>query len=127
MLIRLPCGQRCALPTGAHHHRNHDPICRTFWTQLPLKRHCYSDAQLRRRACGGDWPPPMTYRYRSRRPDDRELRQRLRELAAQRRRFAYRRLLILLRATTNTASVMIEGKKGAGSAVSKDVDSPQAA
>ena len=28
-----PCGQRSALPTRAH-HRNHDPFCRTFWTQL---------------------------------------------------------------------------------------------
>jgi hypothetical protein len=29
----LPCGQRCALPTRAH-HRHHGPICRRFWTQL---------------------------------------------------------------------------------------------
>jgi putative transposase len=36
-------------------------------------------------------------RYRSIRPDDATLRSRLRELAAQRRRFGYRRLLILLR------------------------------
>jgi putative transposase len=36
-------------------------------------------------------------RYRSIRPDDAATRSRLRELAAQRRRFGYRRLLILLR------------------------------
>jgi hypothetical protein len=24
-VCQLPCGQRCALPTRAHHHRNHDP------------------------------------------------------------------------------------------------------
>jgi len=39
----------------------------------------------------------MTMRYRSRRPDDRVLRKRLRALARERRRFGYRRLLILLR------------------------------
>ena len=36
-------------------------------------------------------------RYRSIRPDDASLRSRLRELASQRRRFGYRRLLVLLR------------------------------
>ena len=36
-------------------------------------------------------------RYRSVRPDDAGLRARLRELAAVRRRFGYRRLLLLLR------------------------------
>ena len=36
-------------------------------------------------------------RYRSSRPDDAALRSRLRELAAERRRFGYRRLLIMLR------------------------------
>ena len=50
-----------------------------------------------RRACGLVGLAPKTYRYRSRRSDDAELRQRLRELAAARRRFGYRRLLILLR------------------------------
>jgi putative transposase len=39
----------------------------------------------------------MTVRYRSRRPDDTELRQRLRALAHERRRFGYRRLHVLLR------------------------------
>jgi len=37
-----------------------------------------------------------TYRYRSRRADDSTIRERLRELAAERRRFGYRRLHILL-------------------------------
>jgi putative transposase len=39
----------------------------------------------------------MTVRYRSRRPDDTELRQGLRALAHERRRFGYRRLHVLLR------------------------------
>lgn len=39
---------------------------------------------------------PKTFRYASRRPDDTEVRQRLRVLAAERRRFGYRRLHILL-------------------------------
>ena len=50
-----------------------------------------------RRACVLIGLAPKTYRYRSRRPDDAGLRQRLRELALERRRFGYRRLLILLR------------------------------
>lgn len=40
---------------------------------------------------------PRVYRYRSRRPDDADLRKRLRELAAERRRFGYRRLHLLLK------------------------------
>jgi len=36
-------------------------------------------------------------RYRSSRPDDAAVRARLRELAAVRRRFGYRRLLVLMR------------------------------
>jgi putative transposase len=39
----------------------------------------------------------MTVRYRSRRPADTELRERLRALAHERRRFGYRRLHVLLR------------------------------
>src|SRR3954447_23655082 len=38
-----------------------------------------------------------TVRYRSRRPPDDALRARMRELAAERRRFGYRRLHVLLR------------------------------
>ena len=50
-----------------------------------------------RRACGLIGMEPKTYRYSSSRGDDSALRQRLRELASLRRRFGYRRLLILLR------------------------------
>ena len=50
-----------------------------------------------RRACSTIGCVRMTVRYRSRRPDDAELRQRLRALAHERRRFGYRRLHVLLR------------------------------
>lgn len=50
-----------------------------------------------RRACGLVGLEPKTYRYTSTRPDDDAVRQRLRELALERRRFGYRRLHILLR------------------------------
>jgi putative transposase len=49
-----------------------------------------------RRACSVLGAERASVRYRSRRPDDAALRMRLRELAAQRRRFGYRRLHILL-------------------------------
>lgn len=39
---------------------------------------------------------PKTYRYVTKRSDDEELRERLRELASQRRRFGYRRLGLML-------------------------------
>jgi putative transposase len=50
-----------------------------------------------RRACRVIGCDRMTARYRSRRPDDPRLRERLLALARERRRFGYRRLLILLR------------------------------
>ncbi len=50
-----------------------------------------------RRACQVISADRTSMRYRSVRPDDADLRARLRELAAVRRRFGYRRLLILLR------------------------------
>ena len=50
-----------------------------------------------RRACSTIGCVRMTVRYRSRRPDDADLRQRLRALAHERRRFGYRRLHVLLR------------------------------
>jgi putative transposase len=50
-----------------------------------------------RRACRVIGCQRMTVRYRSRRPDDPVLRERLRALACERRRFGYRRLLIFLR------------------------------
>jgi len=50
-----------------------------------------------RRACSLIGADRKTIRYRSRRPDDAALRARLRELAAERRRFGYRRPHVLLR------------------------------
>jgi transposase InsO family protein len=50
-----------------------------------------------RRACSVVGADRKSVRYRSTRPDDAELRSRLRDLAQQRRRFGYRRLHILLR------------------------------
>ncbi|MBS0251418.1 MAG: DDE-type integrase/transposase/recombinase [Proteobacteria bacterium] len=50
-----------------------------------------------RRACRFSGVERALVRYRSRRPDDVELRNRLRCLAHERRRFGYRRLYILLR------------------------------
>ena len=50
-----------------------------------------------RRACSVIDCDRMTVRYRSRRPDDARLRERLVALARERRRFGYRRLLIFLR------------------------------
>ena len=50
-----------------------------------------------RRACRTIGCVRMMVRYRCRRPDDAELRERLRNLARARRRFGYRRLHVLLR------------------------------
>ena len=50
-----------------------------------------------RRACSIIGADRKSVRYRSRRGDDVDLRERLRELARERRRFGYRRLHILLR------------------------------
>ncbi len=50
-----------------------------------------------RRACSVIGADRTSIRYRSRRPDDHELRERLRALASERRRFGYRRLHVLLR------------------------------
>lgn len=49
-----------------------------------------------RRACRLVGIDPRVHRYRSARPDDAGLRTRLRELAAERRRFGYRRLHLLV-------------------------------
>jgi len=49
-----------------------------------------------RRACRVVGADRKSFRYRSTRPDDADLRERLRALAAERRRFGYRRLHILL-------------------------------
>jgi transposase InsO family protein len=50
-----------------------------------------------RRACRIVGADRKSVRYRSTRPDDADLRERLRVLAAERCRFGYRRLHILLR------------------------------
>ena len=50
-----------------------------------------------RRACEAIGTDRSSVRYRHRRPDDAGLRARLRELAALRRRFGYRRLHVLLK------------------------------
>ena len=50
-----------------------------------------------RRACKAAGFCRMTIRYETTRPDDRVLRERLTELARERRRFGYRRLHVLLR------------------------------
>ena len=58
-----------------------------------IKEKSYSQ----RRACALVGLAPKVYRYRSKRPDDADLRTRLKELANERRRFGYRRLHMLLR------------------------------
>lgn len=50
-----------------------------------------------RRACAVIQADRTSIRYRSRRPPEAELRERLHALAAERRRFGYRRLFVLLR------------------------------
>ncbi len=56
-----------------------------------------SHGMSERRACVAIAVDRSMVRYRSRRPDDAVLRSRMRELAAERRRFGYRRLHVLLR------------------------------
>jgi putative transposase len=58
---------------------------------------CQSFEVSQRRACQVIGADRTSMRYRSVRPDDADLRARLRELAAVRRRFGYRRLWLLLR------------------------------
>jgi len=58
---------------------------------------CQTHGVSQRRACRVIGADRTSIRYRSRRPDDGAARARLRELAAARRRFGYRRLHILLR------------------------------
>jgi len=50
-----------------------------------------------RRACALIGLAPKTFRYQSKRPDDVELRERIKKLANERRRFGYRRLHLLLK------------------------------
>jgi putative transposase len=60
---------------------------------LAIKDKKYSQ----RRACALVGMVPRVYRYQSSRPNDVGLRQRLRELSSERRRFGYRRLHLLLK------------------------------
>ena len=57
---------------------------------------CVAYEVSQRRACKAIQADRTSVRYRSRRPDDAAIRLRLRELAATRRRFGYRRLEIFL-------------------------------
>lgn len=57
---------------------------------------CEEHQVSERRACAVLGADRSSIRYRSRRPDDLGIRERLRALAAERRRFGYRRLHILL-------------------------------
>ena len=50
-----------------------------------------------RRACKAIGCCRMTVRYEATRPDDREVRERMKAIAQERRRFGYRRLLVMLR------------------------------
>ena len=58
---------------------------------------CQAHEVSQRRACKVLGVDRSSTRYRHRRPDDAGLRSRLRDLAAQRRRFGYRRLHVLLK------------------------------
>jgi len=60
-------------------------------------RLCGAYEVSQRRACQALGADRSSVRYASKRPDDSDVRQRLRELAHERRRFGYRRLHILLR------------------------------
>ena len=57
-----------------------------------------------RRACSILKADRTTVHYQARRPPDRALRQRLKALAVERRRFGYRRLFVLLRRQGETSS-----------------------
>jgi putative transposase len=69
-----------------------------------------------RRACSLIGLAPKVFRHRSRRGDDGVLRTRLKELAAERRRFGYRRLHLLLRregfAVNHKKLYRITGRRG---------------
>lgn len=58
---------------------------------------CNVFATSQRRACHALHVDRSSIRYRSTRPDDRELRERIREIAVERRRFGYRRIQVMLR------------------------------
>ena len=49
-----------------------------------------------RRACAAMAVDRSTIRYESKRPDDTELRDQVKQIASERRRFGYRRIRVLL-------------------------------
>jgi putative transposase len=69
------------------------PAARREAVAIFVERHEMSG----RRACSVIGADLTSVRYRSRRPDDAPLHERLRALASERRRFSYRRLHVLLR------------------------------
>jgi putative transposase len=69
------------------------PAARREAVAILVERHEMSE----RRACAVIGAERTSIRYRGRRPDDHDLRERLRALASERRRFGYRRLHVLLR------------------------------
>ena len=62
-----------------------------------MKRAIKDKKYMERRACTLVGIAPRVYRSQSGRPDETELRQRLRELSSERRRFSYFRLHLLLK------------------------------
>lgn len=69
------------------------PAARREAVAILVEQHEMSE----RRACAVIGADRTSIRYRSRCPDDHDLRERLRALASERRRFGYRRLHVLLR------------------------------
>lgn len=69
------------------------PAARHETVAILVERHEMSE----RRACSVIGADRTSIRYRGRRPDDQDLRERLRALASEWRRFGYRRLHVLLR------------------------------
>src|SRR5690606_26711043 len=57
---------------------------------------CLVHGVSQRRACEAVAVDRSSVRYRSLRPDDRELREAMKTVAAQRRRFGYRRIYVML-------------------------------
>ena len=86
-------GQSCNRRTGRTIPLLLTPGSRRKAVAWAIEEKSYSQ----RRACELVGMSPRIYRYRSRRPDDVGLRIRLRKLAAERRRFGYRRLHLVLK------------------------------
>ena len=87
---RVAAGQRGA--QGHPRKKRLKPAARRVAVIRVMERHGLSQ----RHACELVGLDRSTLRYRCRRPDDSALRQRLKELAAERRRFGYRRLSWML-------------------------------